>query len=657
MNGKAGLRRERPPRLVLRFALLTAACLGLGAAAILAVTRHLDTVQAQQAAARHAELVAGTVLEEQVRPADLRKRVTGARLSELDRLFRRPALADGTVRVLLAGPTGVVTYSTDGSHVGRRLPRLRAVEEAIAGTISSRVTTIGDAQSPAQGVKILESFVPLAVPGVTGVAVIDQDYAPIARSARSAFLPVAGILELVLLALFALLVPVLTRVTRRIQRQMERIEHQAHHDELTALPNRAGFRELVAPALVDAWRDGRSAAVLMLDLDRFKEINDALGHASGDLLLQAVVGRVEAVVGEHTLVARLGGDELALFLQDGGAPEAMALADRVRATFDEPVPVDGVPLAVSASVGVALYPDHGISAELLLQRADVAMYTAKRRRTGVELYDPAVDTNDATRLALVSELREGLEREEIVVHWQPQVDLATGGVVAMEALARWNHPRRGLLLPGDFIAIAEHTGTTRALTTYMLDRAVRQAAAWAAAGTPVAVAVNLSMVDLLDLSLPDEIERLLEREGVEAARLELEITESTIMADPARVRDVVTRLHELGVRLAIDDFGTGYSSLTYLKRLPVDVLKIDRSFVSGMASDESDRAIVRSTVDLAHNLGLTVVAEGVETAALWDELRQLGCDVAQGWHVGHPVPVEDATAFLQAPRAATSPAR
>jgi hypothetical protein len=233
MNGRPGLRRERPPRLVLRFALLTAACLGLGAAAILAVTRHLDTVQAQQASARQAELVAGTVLEEQVRPADLRARVTGARLRELDRLFRRPALADGTVRVLLAGPTGMVTYSTDGSHVGRRLPRLRAAEEAIAGTISSRVTTIDDAQSSANGVKVLESFVPLAVPGVTGVAVIDQDYGPIARSARSAFLPVAGILELVLLALFALLVPVLTRVTRRIQRQMERIEHQAHHDELT----------------------------------------------------------------------------------------------------------------------------------------------------------------------------------------------------------------------------------------------------------------------------------------------------------------------------------------------------------------------------------------------------------------------------------------
>jgi diguanylate cyclase (GGDEF)-like protein len=479
------------------------------------------------------------------------------------------------------------------------------------------------------------------------VAVIDQDYGPIAREARSAFLPVAGILEVVLLALFALLVPVLARVTRRLQRQMERIEHQAHHDELTGLPNRAGFREAVAPSLVDAWQQGGSAAVLLLDLDRFKEINDSLGHASGDQLLVAVTRRVEAAVGDGVVLARLGGDELALFVPGGGAPEAMALADLVRATFDEPVPVDGVPLAVTASVGVAVYPDHGVSAELLLQRADVAMYTAKRRRTGVELYDAAVDTNDADRLALVAELREGLEREEVIVHFQPQVEIPSGRVVAMEALARWNHPRRGLLLPAEFVTIAEHTGASRALTSYVLERVVRQAAAWAEAGTPTTVAANLSMVDLLDLSLPEEVAALLAREGLEPSLLELEITESSIMADPARVRDVVTRLDELGVRLAIDDFGTGYSSLTYLKRLPVDVLKIDRSFVIGMTADESDRAIVRSTIDLGHNLGLTVVAEGVETPALWDELRRLGSDVAQGWYVAHPAPADEVAPLLR----------
>ncbi|HEU0335325.1 MAG TPA: bifunctional diguanylate cyclase/phosphodiesterase [Gaiellaceae bacterium] len=640
VNQPPPARRERPPRLVLRFALLTAACLGLGAAAILAITRHLDTQQAQRAAAQHAELVADAVLATEVTAADLRRPVTPARRRELDRLFARPALAEGTLRVLIAGPRGLVTYSTDGSLVGQRLS-LERVRAAVNGTISSAVTTIRDPGSSSRGAKVLESHVPLAVPGRLGVAVIDQDYDPIAKDARSAFLPVAGILEVVLLALFALLVPVLVRVTRRIQRQMDRIEHQAHHDELTGLPNRAGFREEVAPALVEAWQAGGNAAVLLLDLDRFKEINDSLGHASGDQLLLAVTRRVEAAVGEDVVVARLGGDELALFVPGGTAPEAMALADLVRATLEEPVSVEGVPLMITASVGVAIYPEHGVSAELLLQRADVAMYTAKRRRTGVELYDAAVDTNDAARLALVAELREGLERGEVVVYFQPQAELGSGRIVAMEALARWQHPRRGLLLPAQFVTVAEHTGASRALTSYVLDRVVRQGAAWVEAGTPVVVAVNLSMVDLLDLSLPDEVGGLLAREGLDPALLELEITESAIMADPARVREVVARLDELGVRLAIDDFGTGYSSLTYLKRLPVDVLKIDRSFVIGMATDESDRAIVRSTIDLGHNLGLTVVAEGVETRRLWDQLSVLGCDVAQGWHVAHPAPAEE----------------
>ena len=646
MTSPPAARRERPPRLVLRFALLTAACLGLGGAAILAVTRHLDMQQAQRAAARHAELTAEAVLSFEVTAADLRRPVTGTRRRELDRLFDRPALADGTVRVLLASRAGLVTYSTDSSRVGTRL-QPGPVRDALAGTISSAVRTLDEPGSPADGVEVLESYVPLAVPGGRGVAVIDQDYGPIAREARSALLPVAGILEVVLLALFALLVPVLARVTRRLQRQMERIEHQAHHDELTGLLNRAGFRDAVGPCLVEAWQGGESAAVLLLDVDRFKEINDALGHASGDRLLASVTARVEQAVGAEVVVARLGGDELALFVPGAGAPEAMALADRVRATFEEPVAVEGMPLAVTASVGVAVYPDHGVSAELLLQRADVAMYTAKRRRTGVELYDAAVDTNDAARLALVAELREGLEREEVIVHFQPQVEIPSGRVVAMEALARWNHPRRGLLLPAEFVSIAEHTGTSRALTSYVLERVVRQAAEWAEAGTPTTVAVNLSMVDLLDLSLPEEVEALLDRAGLDPALLELEITESAIMADPARVREVVTRLDDLGVRLAIDDFGTGYSSLTYLKRLPVDVLKIDRSFVTGMTADESDRAIVRSTIDLGHNLGLTVVAEGVETQALWEELRRLGSDVAQGWFVAHPAPADEVTPLLR----------
>jgi diguanylate cyclase (GGDEF)-like protein len=636
---------ERPPRLVLRFALLTAVCLGLGAAAILAVTRHIDTVQAERAAARQAELIGG-VLAAELRPSDLQRPVSVARREQLDRLFRRAPLVGGTVTTLLATPSGVVTYATPGAATSSRLSSLERVREAVGGTITSSVTRIRAPYEPGRQVKVLESFVPVALPGVRGVAIVNQDYGPIEHAARSAFLPVAGILEAVLVALFVLLVPVMARVTRRIRRQMERIQHQAHHDELTGLPNRAGFTQLAAAPLLEAWSDGDSAAILLVDLDRFKEINDALGHSSGDQLLTAVSERLADAIDERAVLARLDGDEFAVLVSQAGAPEAVALADRLCEVLDEPIEVDGVPLAVSASVGVAAYPEHGLNVDLLIQRANVAVSTAKRRRTGVELYDAAVDTSDARRLALVAELRDGLEHGEIDLHFQPQVDLTSGKVVAVEALARWNHPTRGLLLPGDFVTIAEHTGTSRALTSYVLDRVVRQASKWVALGIDVPVAANLSMVDLLDLSLPDEVESLLERESLDPALLELELTESAIMVDPARVRTVVLRLHELGVRIAIDDFGTGYSSLTYLKRLPVDVLKIDRSFVAGMLDDKSDRAIVRSTIDLAHNLGLDVVAEGVETRALWEALQTLGCDVVQGWYLGMPAPADATTARL-----------
>jgi diguanylate cyclase (GGDEF)-like protein len=636
---------ERPPRLVLRFALLTAVCLGLGAAAILAVTRHIDTMQAEQAATRQAELMGGVLVAE-LRASDLRAPVSAARREALDRIFDRAPLARNAVSVVLATRSGVVTYATPGTVAPSRLDRLRPVRDAVSGTITSSVTQIDDPLQPGRRLKVLQSYVPVALPGATGVAVIDQDYGPIGRDAHAAFLPVAGILEAVLLALFVLLVPVMARVTRRLRRQMERIRHQAHHDDLTGLPNRAGFAELAAPRLFDAWREASNVAVILLDVDRFKEINDALGHASGDRLLVAVAERLGGVLDGRGSLARLGGDEFAVLMPRAGAPEAAAFADLLRGALDEPIEVDGVPLAVAASAGVAVHPEHGLAADLLVQRADVAMSTAKRRRTGVELYDPAVDTSDAGRLALVAELRDGLERGEVELHYQPQVDMRTGLVAGVEALARWRHPRRGLLLPGEFVSVAEHTGASRALTGYVLDRVVRQAARWASLGVPVPVAANLSMVDLLDLSLPDEVEALLAREGLDADLLELELTESAMMGDPARVRTVVSRLHELGVRIAIDDFGTGYSSLTYLKRLPVEVIKIDRSFVSCMLDDESDRAIVRSTVDLAHNLGLTVVGEGVETREHWEALQGLGCDVAQGWFLGMPAPAEATTALL-----------
>jgi predicted signal transduction protein with EAL and GGDEF domain len=338
------------------------------------------------------------------------------------------------------------------------------------------------------------------------------------------------------------------------------------------------------------------------------------------------------------MLARLGGDEFGIVAPGLDSGEAMGLAERVRSALEAPFVVRGVPLVIEASIGISLYPEHGADVDTLIQHADVAMYEAKDKRLGVALYAETLDTGTADELALMSELRKALEREEILIHYQPQIDVKSGGVAGMEALVRWQHPGRGLLQPGAFIPLVERTGLSTALSEYVLAKVIAQLQEWRDAGAEldVTMAVNLTMFDLLDTSLPEKVDQLLAEAGVEPHRLELEITERVIMADPVRVRDVVERLKATGVRLAIDDFGTGYSSLSYLKTLPIDVIKIDRSFVMAMADDESDCAIVRSTIDLAHNLGLSVIAEGVETQETLDELARYGCDMAQGFHIARP---------------------
>jgi EAL domain-containing protein (putative c-di-GMP-specific phosphodiesterase class I) len=310
--------------------------------------------------------------------------------------------------------------------------------------------------------------------------------------------------------------------------------------------------------------------------------------------------------------------------------------------------VNGIPLSVEASVGISLYPEHGDDVDTLIQKADVAMYSAKDRRVGVAVYDRDLDTSNAAQLALMAELREALEDEQLALDLQLKVDMRTGAPIGAEALVRWNHPTRGLILPGDFVPLAERTGVSRTLSRYVLRQVAKQLREWRSQGIGLRLAVNLTMFDLLDLTLPDEVAALLQREGVDPRMLELEITEGVIMADPVRVGEVVYGLKEIGVTLAIDDFGTGYSSLSYLKTLPIDVIKVDRSFVMGMGTDASDHAIVRSTIDLAHNLGLTVVAEGVETEAVWDDLRNYRCDVAQGFLVARPCPEEKLGSALAA---------
>ncbi len=635
----------RPPRLVLRFAVITAACLGLGAAAILGFVRHTDTQQAERAAAARAQLGVDALLADALQARDLLG-PTGERRAAL-LAAARPLLEDDGVLVT-ASYRGRIFWGSDGGRPGAP-EHADVLGAASADAVTSSVATVSDPARPGERVRTLRTTVPISLGGERVAVSIYQDYGPIQQAAREAFLPVAGILELVLVVLFLLLVPLLARATRRIVRQFEQIRRQAYHDDLTGLPNRPRFRDAVAEAAERAADEGLEFAVLLVDLDRFKEVNDALGHGVGDDLLVELAERLAEAVPDAVLLARLGGDEFGLVLPDAGETEAVALAEAVRELVASPFLLGELPVRVEGSVGVALGPCDGADADTLLRRADVAMYTAKDRRVGVVRYEEGLDTSSAERLALMSELGRALDEGQLVLYAQPQVRLADGAVIAAEALVRWDHPTRGLLGPGAFVPFAERTGLGRRLSSYVLAAAVRELAQLEGEPhAPERLAVNLSMVDLLDLELPDEVGRLLAAAGVPPERLELEITEGVIMADPVRVRTVLERLRLLGVTLAIDDFGTGYSSLAYLKSLPVDLLKIDRSFVSGLTTDSRDAAVVRSAVELAHTLGLEVVAEGVEDAETYEALREIGCELAQGFHISRPVPTRELTAAARA---------
>jgi len=417
------------------------------------------------------------------------------------------------------------------------------------------------------------------------------------------------------------------------------LEHQALHDALTDLPNRVLLHDRLQQAIRAAERNRSSVALLVMDLDRFKEVNDTFGHHTGDLLLEQLGQRLGSVLRSSDTIARLGGDEFAVLLPTATFEDARLIADRLLQVLEEPFVLGSLQLEIDASIGIALSPDHGQDADTLLRRADVAMYVAKRNNTGHALYTADQDEHSPMRLAMVGELRRAIDQNELSLHFQPKVDLETGEVTCAEALVRWDHPRHGMLGPDIFIPIAEQTGLIRPLARWVLDAALRQCNRWRRDGLDLSVAVNLSMRNLHDPEVVDMIRQLLLRWGIPASRLVIEITESSLMADAARAMDVLGRLRAMGVSVSIDDFGTGYSSLAYLKRLPVDELKIDKSFMAHIASDDNDAAIVRSTIGLAHDLGLSVVAEGIEDQQTLEFLAKLGCDVAQGYFISRPLPV------------------
>jgi diguanylate cyclase (GGDEF)-like protein len=427
---------------------------------------------------------------------------------------------------------------------------------------------------------------------------------------------------------------------------IDRIRWDSLHDPLTGLPNRTCFSGLVDRA----GASGQLGAVLLIDLDRFREVNDTLGHDHGDSLLVAVASRLTAEIGDRGQVARLGGDEFAVLLNQSVNGDAAREAVGLLAALDDAFEVDGFALEITASIGIALLPVHGRTAITILRRADIAMYAAKAEHSGWEVYRVDRDRSSRQRLALAGELRRAIARRELEVHYQPKADLRTGAITGVEALVRWPHPQHGLLMPDDFVSIAEHAGLIRPLTIFVLRDAARRCQTLRAQGFPVDVAVNLSVRSVLDVGLPDMVGSILREAGLGAGSLVLEITESSVMADPARSIGVLGRLSSLGVGISIDDFGTGYSSLTHLRRLPIDEVKIDRSFVAGLTTDISDAVIVRSTIELARNLGLRVVAEGVEDEATWQRLADLGCDAAQGFYLSRAVTGEALTDWLQSDR-------
>ena len=477
--------------------------------------------------------------------------------------------------------------------------------------------------------------------GVTGM-VAREASSDVVLLALSPIVIVASERSLMLLPV--LLLPVLA-VYRSALLSAEK-EHQAMHDALTDLPNRLQFSEVIENRFENARSKSTRGAVLMIDLDRFKEVNDTLGHQTGDALLCQIGPRIQPVLPEGGVIARLGGDEFAVMVPDVGVDDALRIGEAIVDVLVPPFRLDEFNLEVQASIGIAIFPDHGTSADILIQQADIAMYFAKGRNSGIEIYNAVQDQNSRRRLGLLSELRTALVNGEVVMYYQPKLDLSTGTVASVEALVRWHHPLLGTIPPAEFVPFAEHTGLIRPLTNFVLRTAVRQARAWLDAGLDTAVAVNLSARSLHDGAISDEVARLLAEFSLPAHHLQLEITESSIMADPKRAKRVLDDLHAMGLHLCIDDYGTGYSSLSYLQDLPVSEVKIDMSFVTNVLENPRDRVIVRSTIDLARHLGLRSTAEGIESAAAQEWLKNAGCDQGQGFHIAPPMPAEEATTWL-----------
>ena len=630
--------------LLAKFSLLAFVCVaGLGVALFVALRgdirdRELET--ARQTARNLAVGVSVDLLTVEELDAGLDLRT----LAAMDEAIEGHRVAGELVTAKVFDRKGRLAYAAEREQIGE--DGGEHVRQALQGQVIAELEAEESEHVEELGGGLYEVYVPLRFSRggpPDGAFEIYLPYGPVAaqieRDTRKLVPVLAGGLALLYLLLF----PIVGRASRTLRLNARDSRHQALHDDLTGIPNR---RQLLARLELDIERE-RPFALLMLDLDRFKEVNDALGHTHGDRLLCEVAARLGRTVRHGDLLARLGGDEFALLVADAGdAATGLELAERIAAVLHEDFVIGGVPIFVEASIGVAVYPGHGQTAEALLQAADIAMYAAKRAGTSCEAYEPERDRRAPDQVARLGELRRAIEHDELVLHYQPKVDLRTGQVSGVEALVRWSHPDRGLIPPGEFLPLAEHTGLIVPLTTWVIDTALAQCRAWREAGIDLPVAVNVSERSLLDPRFPDHVAELLASHELSGERLQLELTERSLIGDLRVASGVVEGLHAIGVNISVDDFGTGYSSLSRLRDLPINELKIDRSFVTDLDEGGQGAAIVRSVIDLGHHLGLEVVAEGVETAQTLGELRELGCDAAQGFVLLRPAAAESVTAWL-----------
>jgi diguanylate cyclase (GGDEF)-like protein len=639
--------------LTQRVALLSLVPMAVLGFALTSVIEHEVEGHSVASASQSARLIANIGIQPRLTAQELKRGLTLREVRQLDEQLRARSTTENLARIKIWNIGHTVIYSDDHRLIGRTFPGVDDLESALEGRPETAQVIMPRPHSETASEvglgELLEVYVPLRFAGSAqpaGAFEIYLSYKPIAAANAHDKRVIVLVVAIGLALLWAILFRIVAQASLRLRRQSLENDRLARYDPLTGLPNRTLFRERVDAALRRSEHEGR-LAVLLIDLDGFTEINSTLGNATGDEVLRETARRLRAQLGEHVLLARIGGDEYAVLCPHAdGVSGALQTAACLQAGLESPIAIGGIALNLDASIGLAVAEDGDDPLERLLQHADAALARARAQRSRVEVYSARYDSFDPAGLMLLGQVRLALERDEFELHYQPKLDLRSKRVCGVEALLRWRHPEQGLLMPLSFVPLIEQTALIDALTDRVLELALRQMVRWREQGLELDMSVNLSARNLLDLGLPDRVRALLREHWVEPQRLTVEVTESATMADPERAAEVLAALRERNIRVSIDDFGTGNASIAYLTQLPASEIKIDKAFITDLCEDARAEAIASSTLDLARHLGLHVVAEGIETAAVLERLVELGCDTGQGYLISRPLAGEDLTAWL-----------